>query len=152
MRTPIASILLGALILTGCASKFNPFNWFGRSNSQETLTEATTPDTITDQRSMVDQVIALNIEKTNGGAIIHATGLPATQGFWGAELVPENNELPVNGVLTYTFRIKQPSGIKVASTPRSREVVVGHFVSNIKLNGVSQIRVVAARNARISRR
>lgn len=152
MRTPIASILLGALILTGCASKFNPMNWFGRSKSQETLTATAGPAAFVDYRKLVDQVISLNIEKTNSGAIIHAVGLPPTQGFWDAELVPENDEQPIKGVLTYTLRIEQPLGFERAVNQQSREVVVGHFVSNIKLNGVSQIRVVGLRNWRISQR
>lgn len=151
MRTPIAAILLGTLILTGCASKFNPFNWFKRGSTEETLV-VTDPDAIIDHRGMVDQVTSLNIEKTGGGAIIHAVGLPLTQGFWDAELIPENGERPVKGVLTYQFRISEPIGFERESTPRSREVVVGYFVSSFKLNGVSQIRVVAARNARTSRR
>ncbi len=152
MRTPIAAILLGTLILTGCASKFNPFNWFGRGSTEETLTVIDDPDAIIDHRGMVDQVTSLNIEKTGGGAIIHAVGLPLTQGFWDAELIPENGERPVNGVLTYQFRISQPVGFERESTTRSREVVVGYFVSSFKLNGVSQIRVIGARNARTSRR
>ncbi|PHQ99592.1 MAG: hypothetical protein COB39_02855 [Marinosulfonomonas sp.] len=152
MRTPIAAILLGTLILTGCATNFNPFNWFGRGSTEETLTVVVDPDAIIDHRDMVDQVTSLNIEKTGGGAIIHAVGLPLTQGFWDAELIPENGERPVNGVLTYQFRINQPVGFERASTTRSREVVVGYFVSSFKLNGVSQIRVIGVRNARTSRR
>jgi len=151
MRTPIAALLLGTLVLTGCASKFNPFNWF-RGSNEETLKELPDPNVIIDHRGIVDQVTQLTIEKTGGGAIIHAVGLPPTQGYWDAELVPLNGEHPVNGVLTYQFRIQQPVGFERQSTTQSREVVVGHFVSNFKLNGVSQIRVVGTRNARVSRR
>jgi len=152
MRTPIIAILLGSLILTGCASKLNPFNWFKRSTNEETLAQLPDPNVIIDHRGIVDQVTSLQIEKTGGGAIIHAVGLPPTQGFWDAELIPENGEQPVNGVLSYQFRIEQPPGFERQSTPHSREVVVGYFVSNFKLNGVSQIRVIGIRNARTSRR
>lgn len=151
MKTPIATVLISTLLLTGCATKLNPFNWF-KGSSEEKLVEQVTPGKVIDYRGLVDQVISLQIEKTNGGAIIHAVGLPPSQGYWDAALVADNDEEPIKGVLTYQFRIEQPYEFKRASTPTSREVVVGHFVSNIKLQGVSSIRVLGASNARSSRR
>ncbi len=152
MRTPIAALLLGTLVLTGCATKLNPFNWFKRGSTQETLTELPDPTVIIDPRGLVQQVVSMSVEKTPGGAIIRATGLPPTQGYWDAELIAENDEKPVKGVLTYQFRIEEPIDFQPVSTPQSREVVVARFVSNIKLQGVSQIRVVGAKNARSTRR
>ncbi|WP_428544182.1 hypothetical protein [Profundibacter sp.] len=152
MRTPIAALLLGTLVLTGCATKLNPFNWFKRGSTQETLAELPDPTVINDNRALVQQVVSLSVDKTPGGAIIRATGLPPTQGYWDAELVPENGEEPVKGVLTYQFRIEEPIDFQRVSTPQSREVVVARFVSNIKLDGVRQIRVVGAKNARSTRR
>ncbi len=152
MRTPIAAILLGTLVLTGCATKLNPFNWFKRGSTEETLTVLPDPTVINDNRALVQQVVSLSVEKTPGGAIIRATGLPPTQGYWDAELIAENGEKPVKGVLTYQFRIEQPIDFQRVSTPQSREVVVAHFASNIKLQGVNQIRVVGAKNARSTRR
>ncbi len=149
MKTSIATLLLSALLVTGCASKFNPFNWFKRSTNE---TVQVAPGQVLDTRGLVDQVTSLQIEQTNGGAIIHAVGLPPSQGYWDAELVAENDEKPVKGVLTYRFRIEKPYEFKRASTPTSREVVVGHFVSNIKLQGVTSIRVLGTKNARSSRR
>jgi len=151
MRTSIATLLLTTMLISGCASKFNPFNWFGGSR-EETLKEVVIPSKMADLRQLVDQVTSMQIEKNAGGAIIHAVGLPPTQGYWDAELIAENDELPVNGVLTYTFRIQQPLGFEKPSTPYAREVVVGYFVSNHKLEGVKAIRVLGARNARTSRR
>lgn len=150
MKTPIATLLVSALLITGCATKMNPFNWFKRSKN-ETLQQIA-PGQVLEERGLVSQVISLQIEHTNGGAIIHAVGLPPSQGYWDAELIADNEEKPVNGVLTYKFRIDQPYEFKRASTPVSREVVVGHFVSNIKLQGVKTIRVLGAQNARSSRR
>lgn len=151
MKTPIATLMISALLVTGCATKMNPFNWFKRSTN-ETRVEKVVPGEEVDYRGLVSQVTELQIEKTNGGAIIRATGLPPSQGFWDAELVAQNDEVPVNGVLTYEFKIEKPFEFKRASTPTSREVVVGHFVSNSKLNGVSSIRVLGALNQRSSRR
>ncbi len=151
MKTPFAVILLSVVLLAGCASKFNPLNWFGGSR-EEALKEAEIPTKIADLRTLVAQVTYLQIEKTGGGAIIHAVGLPATQGYWDAELVAEFDEQPVNGVLTYTFRIQQPFSAQNISTPYSREVNVGYFVSNQVLEGVKTIRVLGANNARSAKR
>lgn len=151
MKTPISALLLSAFVLSGCASKFNPLNWFKRDTESETLAPLEDPNVIIDQRGMVDQVISLQIEKTGGGAIIHAVGLSPTQGFWDAELIPENGERPVNGVLSYQFRIERPPGVEGIVNQRSREIVVGHFVSSFKLRGVSQIRVIGARTALVSK-
>jgi len=148
MRTPIAVILLGTLVLTGCATKLNPFNWFKQDSTQETLAELPDPAVINDSRQLVQQVVSMSVEKTPGGAIIRATGLPPTQGYWDAELIAENDGKPVNGVLSYQFRIEEPIDFQRVSTPQSREVVVAVFVPNIRLQNVRQIRVIGAKNAR----
>lgn len=161
MRTPTAmtaAAVLTALVLSGCSggsgsgsSKLNPFNWFGRSKQEKTLTPVEIAAT-TDPRTLVDQVARMSVDRTPGGAIIRATGLPPTQGYWSGELVPENSEQPVKGVLTYRFVVAPPTGFEPTSTPQSRELVVARFVSAQKLEGVRQIRVLGARNARSSRR
>ncbi len=151
MKTPFAVIFLSVVLLAGCASKFNPLNWFGGSR-EETLKDAEIPTEIADLRGLVAQVTHLEIKKTGGGAIIYAVGLPPTQGYWDAELIGEFDEQPVNGVLTYTFRIQKPFGFENISTPYSREVNVGYFVSNQTLEGVKTIRVLGANNARSARR
>ncbi|HBQ37351.1 MAG TPA: hypothetical protein DD729_11070 [Rhodobacteraceae bacterium] len=151
MKTPFAMILLSAVLLAGCASKFNPLNWFGGSR-EETLKEVEIPTKAADLRKLVAQVTSLKIEKNAGGAIIHAVGLPPTQGYWDAALVPEFDKLPINGVLTFTLRIQQPLGFEKMSTPHSREVNVGYFISNHTLEGVKTIRVLGAQNARSVRR
>ena len=74
----------------------------------EVITEATTlepkegyPSVATDPRQLISQVTRLEIKKTQGGAIISAAGMPPTQGWWGAELLAENDGKPVDGVMTY---------------------------------------------------
>lgn len=140
-------------LLAGCArlaeSRLNPFNWFGRSQEVETFVPvARAPD----PRPLVDQVTELTIERTPGGAIVRARGLPATQGYWGGDLVAENRGVPVEGVLTYMFRIVPPETGARSSSVRSREIVVGQFLTQQDMDGVREIRVVAARNSRAVRR
>lgn len=139
--------------LSACASRFNPLNWF-QSSHEETI--ALIPEggfpANSDQRLAISQITEMKVLRSSGGAIIQATGLPPRLGYWNAELVSDNNEQPENGVLTYYFRINQPVGASAAGTAYSRKVLVAHFVSNATLEGVRQIRIVAAENSRVARR
>ena len=105
-----------------------------------------------DFREAIAQVTSLRIEQTPSGVIVHAEGLPPRQGFWDAELVPENDGAPEDGVVTYMFRITPSRAGTRASTPHSRRVHVAAFLSNIALTGVSQIRVQGAGNSMVARR
>ncbi len=149
-RTLIAITLI--LGLAACESRFNPFNWF--SGGEETV--ALYPEggfpVDNDPRVVVSEVSELVVLRASGGAIIRATGIPPRQGYWDGELVAENDETPVNGVLTYVFRVAEPFVETRASTPYSRQVIVAHFISDTKLAGVSQIRVLGELNSRTARR
>ena len=103
-----------------------------------------------DPRALVDEVLSLNIEAFPGGAIIRAEGLTPVQGYWDAELVARPIEK--EGVLIYDFRILPPISATDVNTPRSRQVAVAVSLSDIKLEGISQIIVQGARNARAVRR
>ncbi|MBM7069694.1 hypothetical protein [Actibacterium sp. 188UL27-1] len=156
------SLLAGLAILmlvTGCAtvrdSRLNPFNWFGRSQAQPTtLLPDDAEQQIADRRILVDDVIALRIDRTPEGALVSAIGVPPTQGFWDAELVPTTrDEAPdANGVLVYDFRIARPFERQRVSTQPSREVSVGHFISNVRLERVRTILVRGQRTQRSLRR
>ena len=91
-----------------------------------------------------------NVEDIPGGAIVRATGLTPTQGWWQAELVP----LPVDekGRLVLEFRIFPPIDDTAVNTPQSREVTVALYLSNIKLAALTEIVVQGQTNARAARR
>ena len=151
MKKPLLAALSVVLLVTACGtvreSRLNPFNWFGRST--ETAQPLLALSEKVDRRPLVEQVVSMNIEAMPGGAIVRATGLPPTQGFWSGELVAD----PVdNGTLTLRFVIVPPAETTRVSTQQSREVVVAIFLSTQKLVGIRQITVVGARNARTSRR
>lgn len=156
MRVSVAGLLIVALTLGACGkireSRINPFNWFGRSESVEVVAEGVVPGRPNDSRILVAQVTDMEVARQPGGAIIRATGLPPTQGWWDTALVAENDGYPVDGVLTYRFVIAEPLTTKPVSTPQSRELTAAVAVSDIKLAGVSQIVVVGAQNSRASRR
>lgn len=149
MNTPLVAALCATMALGACStignSRLNPFNWFGRS--EETVVIAV--EKPADKRLLVSQVIDMKIEKMPGGVIVRATGLPPTQGYWEAELVARPVE---GGVIIYDFRVFPPITAQITSTQQSREVTVGAYLSNAKLDAIRQITVQGANNARTSRR
>lgn len=153
--------IAAALTLTGCArvaeSRFNPMNWFGRSQEvvvvdpadRQPLIPANRQTTIVDGRSLVQSVSALRVDRTPTGAIVRATGLAPTQGFYNAELV---NGGVSNGVLTLQFRAQAPADFEPQGTPRSRQINAAYAIDAADLSGIRTIRVEAASNARTSGR
>lgn len=152
----VKSWIAAALVLTllaGCAtvrdSRLNPFNWFGGSE-EETLDPIQVEN---ERRPVVPLITALVIERTPGGAIVRATALPPSQGWFAAELVPTSRDRgPTDGVLSYAFRAVPPETPQRQSTPQSRELSAAVFIPNIVLDRVRAIRVTGSQNSRIARR
>ncbi|MEM9425558.1 MAG: hypothetical protein AAGA06_02550 [Pseudomonadota bacterium] len=138
--------------LAGCArvaeSRLNPFNWFGGSESEEAAAPAAVE---TDPRPRVAQVTSLTIEPTPTGAIVRATGLPPTQGWYAAALVPETDG-PVNGEMVYTLRAVPPLEREPVSTVQSRELSVARALSALDLAETRVVRVIGANNVLVTRR
>ena len=150
LTTPLTLVLCAGLALASCASvrnsRLNPFNLFGRSTSTTSIAK---PRTLAEQRLLVAQVTDLVIEPSPGGVIVRATGLPPTQGYWEAELVPGE---VTDGTIAYDFRVFPPVTRKIVSSPRSREIEAAAYLSNAKLAKITEITVQGAANARTSRR
>ena len=151
MRLFRSAVLVSLITLTACASvgksKLNPFNWFGGSKEVMAIPLAATAP---DDRLLIETVLDLKIDKFPGGAIVRATGLPPTQGYWDAELVAQ--PVDYKGRLVLDFRIFPPISAAGVVNQQSREVLVGLRLSNIKLQDVRQIIVQGAKNARSSSR
>lgn len=151
MKRTVLAALAAGLLLAGCGaireSRLNPFNWFGRSEERVALPVA---EPAADPRALAAEVLSLDIEPYPGGAIIKATARTPNQGWWDAELVAR--PLDENGVLVYDFRIFPPLTATPAGTAQSREVTVATAISDIKLDGVTEIVVRGESNARASRR
>lgn len=155
-RTAVLSLVALPLALSGCAklgqSRLNPFNWFGgarRRKSEATETEAENAD----GRLLVREVTDLTIEQVPGGAIVRATGLPPTQGWWKADLKSDTRGRPdEKGVVTYRFLVYPPLKNERVSTPQSREITVAVFLSDIRLAEISEIVVQGASNSLASAR
>lgn len=151
MRLTQSVALVSLIALVGCGaireSRFNPLNWFGRSAPVAQVVDYTAP---ADPRPLVANVLSMTIEPYPGGAIVRATGLPPTQGYWDAELTA----LPVaeDGKLVLEFHIFPPVGRAGVVNQQSREITVAYDITDRKLAGISQIVVQGAQNARASRR
>ena len=146
MKLPLLTTLILVAALSGCAaikqSRLNPMNWRGHSHAVGPVTLYTTP---TETRALVSQVLTLKVEPFPGGAIVRASGLPPTQGYWDAALVAQ----PVDdkGRLVFEFRIFPPITPTAPGTPYSRQVTVAASLSDIRLNGVTSIVVQGDSNA-----
>lgn len=143
-------IAMGMVLFLGaCASvresRLNPLNWFGRSQPAEAV--AATP---ADRRVLVSQVVAMAVENTPGGAILRATGVPPTQGWWDARLERDLDARP--GELVYRFVLQPPPEGTRSGAPQSREVTVATYLSEFRLEGVRRITVTGATNARTTNR
>jgi hypothetical protein len=149
-----------SLTITGCArlaeSRLNPLNWFGRSTAVAAqpqdlrpLVPAAALVAVTDTRPLIDQITTLSIDRTSDGAIIRATGIATTQGFYNAQLVLVEAQ---GGTVTYAFRVATPTGFEAIGTAASREVTSATALSAAELAGISVVRVLAATNAREARR
>lgn len=148
----IAAFGLAAFLLSGCGlgeSRLNPFNWFGGSETVESVEDAGEIIPSNDPRPLIAEITDVIVEETPGGVIIRAVGLPPEQGWHNAALVSETRGRPVGGILTFAFRAVPPDAPTRSSTVQSREIVVGRFVSNIILSETSEIRILGARNSRI---
>jgi len=175
MRISISVLLAASLTLGACGvvrqSALNPVNWFGRSTSVAVApTEDAKPvNPLIPTKSGLfarsrarnaiyigepfDQITDLTVERISGGAIIRATGLADRQGIYSVQLTPANeDETPVDGVLTYRLEGIEPLANTAVGGPATREVTAARKVTSQMLRGVRSIRVEGVRNARVTRR
>ncbi|PCJ06628.1 MAG: hypothetical protein COB16_12880 [Rhodobacteraceae bacterium] len=173
MRTSIAILLVTGLTLSGCsswrASRVNPSNWFGSSQSAETLVDVSAdqvnplipantesgifsrPDTSTEDFSVaIASVTELKVEKTPTGAIIYAIGLASRQGAYGVRL--RRNEEADGQTLDYSFRALYPADPTLVGSETSRTLRVAVSLTHQDLAGIKLIRVSSDGNARETRR
>lgn len=168
MQKPLALTLAGALVLAGCGwkeSRINPVNWFGNSEPVEVVVDENTNPLIpqkkqkrglfdkpedVDNSVLVGQLTELRIDRTNIGAIIYATAIADRQGAFDVELRPLEDTQ--DGVLTLEFRVVYPEDPTHLGSEYSRTVHAARSVTQQGLDGIRLIRVLAAQNARESRR
>lgn len=143
-RIPLVAGLLSVSLLMGCASKLNPFNWFGPRAKTVAEVSIVAPS---DPRPLIASITKVQLENIPSGALITATGRGAAVGSWNADLVA----LPVqDGVLTLEFRA-WPAPTASEGSPRTREVTAGLHLSRRDLVGLTRINVLGAQNSQTVR-
>ncbi|WP_282096529.1 hypothetical protein [Epibacterium ulvae] len=172
MKTTLAVLLTGTLIVAGCGSlresRLNPGNWFG--NSTETPVASTKPkEEINpllpvqkrdegifakrpeeDRSTLINTISALRVEPTSTGAIVSVEGLSNRQGAYDIELRPVK-DAPAD-VLEFELRADHPTTDAQASTSQNPPIRAALSLSTQDLNGIKLIRVVGAENVRETRR
>ena len=140
------------LTLGGCGdfneSRFNPRNWFGKAEPAPQPYDPEQFEPRRDPRPLIDQVTALSLDKIPGGAILRATGLPPTQGYWSAELVAVEGRGIAENVLVFDFRVVPPRDPGAPGHPASRELVVATYLTSNELAGIARIVVRGASGER----
>lgn len=158
LRPALVLPLALSVALAGCGgwkeSRVNPRNWFGHSQSTATTLEPKGGylKAKEDHRILVAEVSTLEIKRTPTGAIVSVTGLPPTQGWWGAALEADDDARPVDGVITYRFVVAPPEPGSPAAqrvmNAGSRTVTAAAFINNVRLADTRKIVVVGAQNER----
>ncbi|MFD0858321.1 hypothetical protein [Roseovarius aquimarinus] len=174
MRAVVTLVTISSLTLAGCSgfrdSRANPANWFGGGRSAPALTTDAAaanplipeerdsifrraPEEERYQGTPIHAVQEVLIEPSSGGAIIKATGLSLRQGAFDVRLVPENEGVPVDGVLSYTLRAVQRTDTP-QGPEQTRRVSAGRFITAQTLREAREVRVLAQTNsaASVSRR
>lgn len=155
MRAGMVMAVAAVMMVAGCAtvreSRVNPLNWFGSPEAAPVAAAPVAgPVGRTDGRVLVPQVTALHIERTTGGAIVRATGVAATQGWYQAALVPAADS--TEEALVYEFVVQAPADVTRAGAPQSREIPVATFLRGVQLERLSTITVRGATNGMSTRR
>ncbi len=161
MQRRIVLLLCLSLTVAGCArladSRLNPLNWFGRSTETRLVDPADRKPLVPvgkrtatiEGRALIAQIESLQVDRTPGGAIVTATGIAGSQGFFNAQLVRAGID---NGVLVYDFRVESPPGFEVTGTVSSRRISVADMLTSAELAGIRGIQVRGATNSRSSSR
>jgi len=142
-----------AAALSGCArvseSRLNPLNWFDPAPEatneaaiqRKPLVPARAEVTVVDARVLIESLVSASLETSGSGAILRATGVAASQGYFNAELVLVDVS---NGVLTYDFRVERPAGFEAVGSANSRQITVATVIDAAALRGIKAVVVRGA--------
>lgn len=156
-------LIVASLMLSGCAriqeSRFNPFNWFSRTERVEDVVEGTNPLIPTaEARSLfasrpdaydgvaIDAISSIRLDPTPGGAILLAFGASAAQGAYDVRLVRDET-LEDDSILAYDFRLRLPDRPR----PGPQKIVAAHTLTKQDLAFVREIHVRAGQTRKVIR-
>lgn len=164
-------MILATVALTGCAaineSRFNPLNWFGRSQPDPAAMDVANAEVnpLIPRRRVsffmnnqpeafagrpIAEITELLVERRPGGAIIRATGQASRVGPFDVRLIADE-AASVDGTLVFDLKALQQAGPR-STNPLARQVTVGRWITDQDLRGIRAITVRGANNARTVRR
>ena len=151
MTKTILSVMMLAVALSGCASvkenlrksSLNPAYWFGKQPEAIPEGEADPVPIPVDPRPLAGEVVDLKLERIPGGAILRATALPATQGWWDAALVaaPAGEGLLVFDIRAWPPEPGRPGAEAPEGGPASRVLTVALYLTDNDMAGIGRIMV-----------
>lgn len=154
MKKIVLALAVVATTLAGCGrmgeSRLNPMNWFG--GSREEAPDLGPVTATIDNRALVTQVTNLTVEQTSTGALVRATAMMPSAGWWDAELVAENHGRPLDGTLTLRFVAAAPREPITVPNDEARRLVAVYPINISTLETISNIVVTGAENSRRARR
>ncbi|MEL6208269.1 MAG: hypothetical protein AAFR47_23660 [Pseudomonadota bacterium] len=158
MRAPLLAATAALMLLTACGDS-DPLRFIRGDRSDQVRVSGPLPAAanLADPRPTVDQVVSLRLDRAPGGLLVTAIGLPPTQGWHSAALLPETvgiNTRPVaeNGVISYRFVASPPPTQEPVVNQPSREISAGTFISDQTLGSTRTIVVKGANNQRSASR
>ncbi|PYE86056.1 hypothetical protein [Pseudoroseicyclus aestuarii] len=142
----VALPLILVLTLGGCdrLSALNPLNLLDRAPPAPVAggpREPLVPQAgaqAADPRQPIAQLTALRLEPSATGAILHATGVAASQGWYDAELKPV---LTQGGARVYRFVAAAPTASTPVGSPETRRIETALTLNGRELAGLRQITV-----------
>jgi hypothetical protein len=137
---------LMASLLAGCGDK----SAVKGQQVRQTLAPSNGYAEFVDTRLFVPAVSNISISPTTSGAIITATGLVPSLGYFDAQLVPTTQRGAADMVLE--FRIRAPKSNPGTGTAKQREVTVARSISAAELATLRTVTVQTASGSRTIRR
>lgn len=161
MRLAILALAIAGTA-AGCArvseSRLNPLDGFGAVRTEVAATPAQNAGplvpadrqvVVVDGRSLLASVTDLSIDRTPSGAVVRATGIAPTQGFFNAQLVELGFD---GGTLELAFRAQPPATPHPQGTPLSRQIAAAYVLGAGEVAAMRAVRVRAAGNALVASR
>lgn len=167
MRRTLVISLATVGLLAGCgggssSASFNPFSWFGKDKAvtvtedgqQVVVLESLAPGkgyiAFTDTRPLIPDVTEVSIDRLPGGAVVRASGVAPSLGYYDAELVAISDGS--DGRLVLQFRARHPAKAPGIGSVHQRTLTVALRLSDDDLSGVREIVVQGANTSRVTRR
>lgn len=166
-----AKLIASGLVLTllgGCAtiseSRFNPLNWFGSSEPTPVATAADGSAVIVlptlsprkgypeliDTRPLAPQITDVQVVRSASGAIVTATALVPSLGYYDAQLVRAESDSA--STLVFDYRLRPPQKTVGTGNAAQRRIPAAYSLSTPELAGIRTIIVRGANGARQVRR